>query len=105
MPTDRQIVLTEVIKAVRALGEELENESLINSDEDTPLFGTKSGVDSLTLVSLIADVEDHLSSELNLDFVLADERAMSRRHSPFRYVKTLVDYICELDVETQLDTK
>jgi acyl carrier protein len=105
MPIDRQLVLNEVLKSVRALGDELDNESLTNADEETPLFGAKSGVDSLTLVNVIADVEDHISSELNLDFILADERAMSRRHSPFRYIKTLVDYICELDAETKADVK
>jgi len=100
MPIDRQLVLTEVLNALHGLGEELKNESLVKSNESTALIGSKSGVDSITLVNVIVDVEEHLSSTLNLDFVLADERAMSRRHSPFRNVRALVDYICELDAET-----
>lgn len=57
-----------------------------------PLFGEDSSLDSLGLVALVIDVEDSLR-ELGVHIDLSTAHAMSRRHSPFRTVDTLVDYI------------
>jgi acyl carrier protein len=59
---------------------------------DAPLFGEGSRLDSLALVALVIDVEDGLRAHgVSLD--LSDAQALSRRHSPFRTTRTLVDYI------------
>ena len=65
-------------------------------DESTLLFAPRSIVDSLTLVSLIVDVEQRLNEEANVSIVIADERAMSQERSPFRTVGTLSDYVQRL---------
>jgi acyl carrier protein len=62
-------------------------------NESTPLLGPRSIVDSLTLVSLIVDVEQRLNEELGISIVIADERAMSQERSPFRTIGTLSDFI------------
>lgn len=64
--------------------------------EDTILFGLGSQVDSLSLVSVIVDLELHFSTEFNVEFSLTDDRAMTRAISPFDSVRNLVDYIHEL---------
>jgi acyl carrier protein len=61
----------------------------------TPLFGRGAPFDSLGLVTLIMEIERRLEEELNVTVVLADERAMSRRASPFRTLGSLVDYVEE----------
>ena len=53
-------------------------------------------MDSLALVSFIADLEDKISDEFEKDIILADEKAMSQRTSPFRSVETLTNYIQKL---------
>jgi len=53
-------------------------------------------LDSLGLVRLIMDVEQRLQVERDITVTLVDERAMSQKHSPFRSVQTLVDYVCML---------
>lgn len=63
------------------------------------LYGPGSPLDSLGLVNLLADVEMQISSETGRDIVLASERAMSRRSSPFRDVDALADYVMELLAE------
>lgn len=98
-PTD---IRKQILAAVHELGEDLEIKSLKTADDQTALIGSRSEVDSITLVSLIVDVEEGLASALNLHVTLADERAMSRRRSPFRTVATLVDYVVEL--QGQLET-
>lgn len=65
-------------------------------DLETRLYGAKSALDSISLVTLIADVEDRIATEFGRDIILADERAMSQRRSPFGRVGTLVDYIEQL---------
>jgi hypothetical protein len=67
-----------VKSVVEELAEELGYDNLRHVTADTPLFGGDSGVDSL-------------SKQL----ILADERAMSRRHSPFRTIGTLCELVQE----------
>jgi acyl carrier protein len=65
-------------------------------DESTCLIGRQSVLDSLGLVTLLVDLEQRLDEEYGLSLTLADERAMSRKQSPFRTVQALADYICLL---------
>jgi acyl carrier protein len=64
--------------------------------DDTRLIGRKGVLDSMGLVTLIVDVEQRLEEEHDIVVVIADERAMSQKHSPFRSVGSLTDYICQL---------
>lgn len=65
-------------------------------DRETPLFGPQAQIDSLSLVSLVVDVESDVNSEFGVEVSLTDDRAMMREVSPFLSVATLEDYICEL---------
>jgi len=84
-----------VAKAVAELAEDMGFPALVNPVESTPLFGGDDGIDSLSLVRLVADVERQAERELGKKVVLADERAMSRRNSPFRTVGTLGELLHE----------
>lgn len=64
-------------------------------DPATPVFGRNALLDSLGLVSMVVELEQRLDERCGLTIVLADERAMSRRSSPFRSLGALVDYIAE----------
>ncbi|MBD3843955.1 MAG: hypothetical protein IE909_19185, partial [Campylobacterales bacterium] len=44
----------------------------------------------------ITDLEERISDEFEKDIVLADEKAMSQKASPFRNVETLTNYIQKL---------
>lgn len=80
-----------IFKALQNLADELDNDTLKNPNENTQIYG--ANLDSLALVSLIADLEDMLNNELNINIILADEKTMSLKNSPFRNVATLTDYI------------
>lgn len=60
---------------------------------DTRLFGGNSPLDSTALVSLIIEVEQQISETYGIEIVIADDRAMSQQHSPFRTIGSLADYI------------
>lgn len=94
-PTKEQI-LEIVLSTLHELGEDLDNSELQNADESTRLFGAKSPLDSMNLVNFIAEVEDRLSDDFEIEITLANQSAMSRTHSPFRRVSACVDYIIEL---------
>jgi len=85
-----------IIEVINEINEELENENLNNPTKETNLYGGNGALDSLALVSLITDLEERISDELEKDIVLADEKAMSQRTSPFRNVESLTNYIQKL---------
>ena len=85
-----------IISSLAELNEELEDSRLNTPSKETKLFGSDGALDSLALVSLITDLEERISDELDKDIVIADERAMSKRSSPFKDVASLTAYICNL---------
>ena len=85
-----------IIEALNEINEELENENLYDITKETKLYGGNGALDSLALVSLITDLEERISDEFEKDIILADEKAMSQRTSPFRSVETLTNYIQKL---------
>lgn len=80
---------------IAELNEELQYDSLNNVNEDTTIFGGDEGIDSLSLAFLISQIEIRVDEELGHQIVLADEKAMSMRNSPYRTVGTLIDFILE----------
>lgn len=68
----------------------------VEPDAETELFGEAGILDSVGLVSLVVAVEERLADELGIDVPLADERALSQRHSPYRTVSSLAAYAAGL---------
>ena len=88
-----------IFSALNNLNEELPPEKQVTPSVNTPLFGPDAEIDSLSLVSLIVDVETALNGDHDLEISLTDDRAMTREISPFSDVKSLKDYILELLAE------
>ena len=94
-------VLNLVLETVKEIGEDQNNQALIDATEDTHLFGET--LDSMGIVFLVTDLESRISDELDVDLTLADERAMSQITSPFRSVKTLASYTNTLIEEAKAE--
>jgi acyl carrier protein len=92
----KQKIIQLVETAITEVAEDLDLEIEDIKGKEIVLFGKEGILDSMALVSLIADIEDKIADELGVDIILADERAMSATRSPFRSVSALVDYIQEL---------
>jgi acyl carrier protein len=97
--TDRQKIVGVILECLGNLPLRA-GASLTRTDEDLPLLGADSPLDSMGLVMLIVDVEQKINDQYHADLILANERAMSRRHSPFRTVGAFAEYIVELLQET-----
>ena len=99
--TMRETITKIVYDALAEANKGLGLPELQTPDLETRLYGAKSALDSISLVTLIADIEERVSADFGKDIVLADERAMNQRLSPFGRVGTLVDYIEKLLGETE----
>jgi acyl carrier protein len=96
MNIGRDNVVKIIFEAIENLNEERSGNDKIAPSESTALFGGTSALDSLSLVSVIVDVEAKMQSEFGITAMLTDDRAMSRKISPFTSVQSLADYIIEL---------
>ncbi len=66
---------------------------------EAPLFGSGGALDSMALVQFIVEVEAAVEDHFGHNIVLANERAMSQRRSPFLTIQSLANYIDELLTE------
>jgi hypothetical protein len=85
-----------VLRRLALLGRELGKPELEKADKQTRLFGDAAVLDSIGLVTLIADLEEDIRIATGKTVTLADEKAMSRLTSPFRRVDLLAEYIVEV---------
>jgi acyl carrier protein len=90
---NQEAVQAIVLLALANLNEERGPDEQIQVGLDTPLFGADAVLDSLSLVSVIVDVEAAVSDASGRDVSLTDDRAMSQPVSPFSDVNALTAYI------------
>ena len=95
MPTKEE-VLQLIYSALKELGAETNKPELATPTPELRLLGANSPIDSMALVSLIADLENRVAESFGVDVVIADERAMSALRSPFRSVEALTEHITSL---------
>lgn len=96
---NKEKALEIVIENVKNLIETFPSDQQFEISEDTILFGNGSLIDSLSLVTVIVDLETVFASDYDQEISLTDDRAMTRAISPFDSVGSLVDYIVELTNE------
>lgn len=89
----KEKVFKIISDAIAELNEELEYEELENVTAETPIFGGESGVDSLSLVSLVVEIEGQVNEAFDANVTLADEKAMSSRNSPYRNVASFTEFV------------
>jgi len=91
----RQSVEEVIAACLHQLRDDLDLPPLEKVTPETPLLGSGSDLDSMALVHFVADLEERLRCAFGKDWILADERALSRSRSPFRTVGDLVAFIEE----------
>jgi acyl carrier protein len=65
-------------------------------DGQTRLYGPDGILDSLGIVTLVVALEQAIEDTYGVSISLADEKALSQRHSPYRTVGTLSQYAASL---------
>ena len=98
---NRKTIENLIITSVKEINEQLSQEQQLGQSTKTVLFGKDGKLDSLDLVTLLVIIEQNIEDEFDVSITIADERAMSQKHSPFRTIGTLADYIDMLLKEIQ----
>ena len=95
---DRISIKNIIIKSLTSLDsvDDQAQTEIASMDEAFHLFGSDARLDSLDLVSVITDLEEALSDQLDYFLSLTDDAALSREISPFDTIGTLLDYCEEL---------
>jgi acyl carrier protein len=94
MIIDKKQIKESIKTAIQNINN-LKNLSL-KTDDDAKIYGPSSDLDSLALVSLLIEVEELVSAQINRPLNLMDEKAMSRYKSPFNTIESLTNYISNL---------
>lgn len=89
----REEAFSLVKAAIEELNEELHYDSLRGVTEETPIYGGDDGIDSLSLVELVVSLERQVEETFGRRISLADQKAVSMRHSPYRTAGSLADLI------------
>mgnify|MGYP006219013021 FL=1 len=62
-------------------------------DDNTEIFGSKSIIDSLQLISLIVKIEEDVFDQVGKEIIVVDEAAVIVGNSPFQTVKSLTEFV------------
>lgn len=100
MRIDGKQVQELIAASLTQLREDLALPQLPEIDASTPILGSGSDLDSMAVVHLIVELEGRLEEAFGKNWILADERALSRKRSPFRSVADLAEFIIETTPET-----
>ena len=81
-----------VFSAIDGLNNTLPKKEHLEKSLSTSIYGSRnSKLDSLGLINLIVAIEQQLEDEFDITVNLADGRAMSQEHNPFKNVGSLVE--------------
>ncbi|HEX5518450.1 MAG TPA: acyl carrier protein [Pseudolabrys sp.] len=89
----RNKIIEVVTKVIREINADLGYDHLNAPTLETQLYDGDGGLDSLSLVMLVSAIEAAITDEFGKDVVLASEKAMSMRNSPYRNVGAFVDFV------------
>ena len=82
-----------IFDSVDEINIQLPDNKELTKSKNTALFGNTGQLDSLGLVNLLVTIEQNIEDKFDINITIADEKAMSQKHSPFRTIGSLVDYI------------
>ena len=99
----RKNVTQVLYSSIEKLNETLDSSEKILKSLEEPLIGENSKLDSMGLISLIVQVEEDIEEKLQKIVTLADEKALSRKNSPYKNISSLVDFICDIISEEKVE--
>jgi len=97
--TEQEKILEAVYRAVDCVNSELPPNYQIIKAPESRLYGPQSLLDSFSLVNLIVATEREIEDAFGVSVLLASDRAMSQKRSPFLTIGSLASFIQELLVE------
>jgi acyl carrier protein len=96
----RAMVTELVYGAIDELNTMLLKEQRLEKSANTILFGPKAKIDSMDFITFLVALEGKIQGEFGFQISLDDEKAFT---SPFRTVSSLIDHICLLTGENDVE--
>jgi D-alanine--poly(phosphoribitol) ligase subunit 2 len=94
-PLDKTRCLEMVYETIDEMNETLGEQGKLVKSPQTQLFGCSGNLDSIGIVTFIVMLEQNIADKYGYLVTLADEKALSRRISPFLTVESLAEYLVE----------
>lgn len=86
-----------ILDSMKEINEELdEKQQFQNINKDSKIFGLGQRLDSMGLINFLCLVEEILYDEFEKTITIVNEKAFSRKNSPFSDVQNLAAFIEEL---------
>jgi len=85
-----------IMEAVLEINENLDEKLDVDAGLACKLYGDGGHLDSISLVSLIVNVEQRVEDAFDVSIILANEKAMSQKNSPFLSIESLTNYAMTL---------
>lgn len=92
---NRDTAVRLVTEALVEVNRTLDADRELSAAEDSVLVGDGAPLDSLGLINLIVALEARVQETCGVEIGLIEAAGMNAEQSPFRTVRTLVDYLAE----------
>jgi acyl carrier protein len=91
-----QDLMSLIVETLQELNGQQDMKIPMDLGSETPLFGRNGILDSVGLVTLVVAVEQAIEDKFGVSISLADEKAISQKHSPYRTIGSLTEYASRL---------
>jgi acyl carrier protein len=98
---DRATAEAIIVRAIREVFAQTGDTPPEQLPSETVLVGPGAVLDSLGVVSLIVEVEQIVEGEHSVSVILANDKAMSQKNSPFRTIGVLAEHLLQTIAEEQ----
>ena len=90
---NKEIATKLIFKGIKDYNTQVNKKNQLPISVELELFSENGVLDSLGLVNLIMSIEEQFEDYLDTSIVIADEKAMSQKNSPFQSVQSMADYL------------
>ena len=90
---NKEIATKLIFEGIKDYNNQVDNKNQLPISAELELFSENGVLDSLGLVNLIMSIEEKFEDYLDTSIVIADEKAMSQKNSPFQSVQSMADYL------------
>jgi acyl carrier protein len=97
----KQAIQEIILDAICELNETLDTPLQAELVNNCNIYSQETDLDSMALVTLIVNIEQKIEDEYGVSVILANEKAMSQRNSPFKNVEALTIHAQQLIEEAE----
>ncbi len=89
----REAIAKMVIEAIKTQGQYLDEAIDFSDGDATELYSDGGQIDSLSLVTIIADIEQRISTVFDIQVSLATYEDLSTENSPFSTLGSMLGFV------------